>query len=41
LEILTGICAQIPEPEAVEEDVVEEDVDEDEMEDEEIIENGG
>ncbi|KAG8736333.1 hypothetical protein FRC10_009456 [Ceratobasidium sp. 414] len=39
LEILTGVCAQMPDPEPVEEDMVEEEMDE--MEDDEgIIENG-
>ncbi|KAG8723791.1 hypothetical protein FRC12_011343 [Ceratobasidium sp. 428] len=39
LEILTGVCAQMPEPDPVEEDMVEEEMKEME-DDEEIIENG-
>ncbi|KAG9099865.1 hypothetical protein FRC06_004750 [Ceratobasidium sp. 370] len=40
LEILTGVCAQIPDPEPVDEDIVEEEMDEME-DDEEMAENGG
>ncbi|KAG8694875.1 hypothetical protein FRC08_008204 [Ceratobasidium sp. 394] len=39
LEILTGVCAQMPDPEPVEEEMIEEEMDEME-DDEEIIENG-
>jgi hypothetical protein len=44
LEILTGVCARIPEPEPVEYDMAEEeevDMDEQQMDDDESIQNGG
>lgn len=43
LEILTGVCAQLPDPEPVEDSMIEDEanMDEGEMDDDEIIQNGG
>ena len=45
LEILTGVCATLPEPEPVEEEMEDEQEDDEEkmeaMDDDEIVESGG